>query len=88
MLVKIIARDPYSFGSGSVKIENRSETLLTLSLKISLIYIYVQNEVNPDHLYLEVKREPKVFQPLQIPRALQAELPYHLKPKVPYIVLF
>jgi hypothetical protein len=42
----------------------------------------VQNEVNPDHLYREVKREPKVFQPLQIPRALQAELPYHLKPKV------
>jgi hypothetical protein len=41
-----------------------------------------QNEVNPDHLYLEVKREPKVFQPLQIPKALQAELPYHLKPKV------
>ena len=38
--------------------------------------------MNPDHLYREVKREPKVFQPLQIPRALQAELPYHLKPKV------
>lgn len=41
----------------------------------------IQNPVNEDCLYKEVKREPKVFKPLQVPRSLQAELPYSLKPK-------
>jgi len=42
----------------------------------------IRNEVNSDSLYTEIKREPKVFNPLQIPRNLQAELPYNLKPKI------
>jgi len=42
----------------------------------------IQNEVNSDSLYKEIKRETKVFNPLQIPRNLQAELPYNLKPKM------
>ena len=42
----------------------------------------IRNEVNNDSLYKEVKRETKVFNPLQIPRNLQAELPYNLKPKM------
>ena len=37
---------------------------------------------NPDHLYTTVERQPKVFNDLKIPRNLQKELPYHLKPKV------
>lgn len=36
---------------------------------------------NPDHLYTEIKRQPKVFNELQVPRNLQKDLPYHLKPK-------
>ena len=42
----------------------------------------IQNSVNEDCLYKEITRQPKVFQPLQVPRSLQAELPYNLKPKV------
>eukprot|EP00090_Calanus_glacialis_P046436 TRINITY_DN9120_c0_g1_i1.p1 TRINITY_DN9120_c0_g1~~TRINITY_DN9120_c0_g1_i1.p1 ORF type:complete len:1240 (-),score=545.03 TRINITY_DN9120_c0_g1_i1:50-3718(-) len=43
----------------------------------------IRNEVlNDDSLYKEIKREAKVFNPLQIPRNLQAELPYSLKPKI------
>ena len=41
----------------------------------------IKNEVNKDSLYKEVKREAKVFKPLQIPRNLQADLPYNFKPK-------
>jgi len=41
----------------------------------------IQNPVNEDCLYKEIQREPKVFKPLQVPRSLQAELPYSLKPK-------
>ena len=41
----------------------------------------VMNEVNPDHLYKEIKREPKVFNDLRVPRNLQRDLPYSLKPK-------
>ena len=32
--------------------------------------------------YKDIKREPKAFKPLQIPRNLQADLPYNMKPKV------
>merc|ERR1719516_905696 len=42
----------------------------------------IRNEVNTDSLYKEVKRDPKVSNPLQIPRNLQEELPYNLKPKI------
>merc|ERR1711936_644805 len=35
-----------------------------------------------DSLYNDIKREPKAFKPLQIPRNLQADLPYNMKPKV------
>merc|ERR1711872_137445 len=42
----------------------------------------IRNEVNTDSLYKEIKRETKVFNPLQVPRNLQAELPYSLKPKI------
>jgi len=43
----------------------------------------VRTEVtNQDNLYTEVHRQTKVFKDLQIPRSLQKELPYHLKPKV------
>merc|ERR1712080_775087 len=41
----------------------------------------IQNPIDHDSLYREIKREPKVFNPLQIPKKLQAELPYSLKPK-------
>ena len=42
----------------------------------------IKNEVNDDNLYKAVKREPKVFNNLQIPRKLQSELPYNMKPKI------
>jgi len=42
----------------------------------------IKNEVNKDSLYKEIKREDKVFKPLQIPRNLQADLPYNFKPKI------
>ena len=41
----------------------------------------VRNVVDPDSLYTGIERQPKVFNPLQIPRNLQADLPYKLKPK-------
>ena len=37
---------------------------------------------NDDSLYTDVAREVKVFKDLKIPRALQKDLPYRLKPKV------
>ena len=42
----------------------------------------IRNPVNEDSIYKEIKRETKVFNPLQVPRNLQAELPYSLKPKI------
>lgn len=36
---------------------------------------------NEDSLYREIHREPKVFKPLVIPKALQRSLPYKDKPK-------
>ncbi|XP_023301151.2 ribosome biogenesis protein BMS1 homolog [Lucilia cuprina] len=41
----------------------------------------IKNEVQPDSLYTEIKRTPKVFKPLVIPKALQRALPYKDKPK-------
>merc|ERR1712130_670304 len=41
-----------------------------------------RNAVDQDSLYKDIKREPKAFKPLQIPRNLQADLPYNMKPKV------
>lgn len=41
----------------------------------------VKAEVNPDHLYTKVERQPKFFSDLQIPRNLQRDLPYTFKPK-------
>jgi len=37
---------------------------------------------NKDNLYTEIKREPKVFNELKVPRNLQKGLPYNLKPKL------
>jgi len=42
----------------------------------------VQAVVNPDNLYTSIERKPKVFSDLQIPRNLQEDLPYNLKPKM------
>lgn len=41
----------------------------------------IKNEAQPDSLYTEIKRKPKVFKPLVIPKALQRALPYKDKPK-------
>lgn len=41
----------------------------------------IKNEAEKDSLYTEIKREPKIFKPLKIPRALQRALPYKDKPK-------
>lgn len=41
----------------------------------------IQAEPNPDHLYTPIERQPKVFNELKIPKSLQQDLPYHLKPK-------
>merc|ERR1712083_778915 len=38
-------------------------------------------EPNSDNLYLPVERKPKVFNDLKVPKKLQKDLPYHLKPK-------
>ena len=38
--------------------------------------------VNPDSLYRPVERQPRVFNSLHVPRALQAALPFKSKPKV------
>ena len=37
---------------------------------------------NKDSLYTEITREAKVFSELKVPRNLQRDLPYNLKPKV------
>lgn len=42
----------------------------------------IKNEAQPDSIYTEIKREPKIFKPLTIPKALQRALPYKDKPKV------
>merc|ERR1712228_1051475 len=42
----------------------------------------IKNDVNKDNLYTQITRQEKVFKPLQIPRNLQADLPYSLKPKM------
>merc|ERR1719410_980946 len=42
----------------------------------------IRNHVDKDSLYKDIKREPKAFKPLQVPRNLQADLPYSFKPKV------
>ena len=42
----------------------------------------LRNTVNEDCIYKDIKRAPKVFAPLNIPKSLQADLPYNLKPKV------
>ena len=36
---------------------------------------------NQDSLYKTIERAPKVFNPLRIPKKLQADLPFKLKPK-------
>ena len=35
-----------------------------------------------DSLYRDIERKPKVFNPLKVPRSLQAELPFKSKPKI------
>ncbi|XP_046391230.1 ribosome biogenesis protein BMS1 homolog [Ischnura elegans] len=42
--------------------------------------IHAQPEA--DSLYTDIVRQPKVFRPLMVPKALQKELPYKYKPKV------
>ena len=42
----------------------------------------IRNEVSQDSLYTEVKRGVREFQPLNIPKSLQASLPYSAKPKI------
>ncbi|XP_044743641.1 ribosome biogenesis protein BMS1 homolog [Chrysoperla carnea] len=42
----------------------------------------IQVQPNPDHLYTEIVRQPKVFKPLVIPKSLQKALPYRDKPKL------
>ncbi|XP_034238787.1 ribosome biogenesis protein BMS1 homolog isoform X2 [Thrips palmi] len=41
----------------------------------------IRGDANKDSQYTPITREPKVFRPLVIPRALQKELPYRDKPK-------
>ncbi|CAB3254368.1 unnamed protein product [Arctia plantaginis] len=41
----------------------------------------IKNEANTDAMYTEIKRAPKVFKPLVIPKNLQKGLPYRFKPK-------
>ncbi|XP_036338167.1 ribosome biogenesis protein BMS1 homolog [Rhagoletis pomonella] len=42
----------------------------------------IHNQAQPDSQYIEIKREPKIFKPLTIPKALQRALPYKDKPKL------
>ncbi|XP_067646633.1 ribosome biogenesis protein BMS1 homolog [Eurosta solidaginis] len=42
----------------------------------------IRNDAQPDSQYTDIKREPKVFKPLAIPKALQRALPYKDKPKL------
>lgn len=37
---------------------------------------------NSDSLYRDIERAPKVFNPLKVPRSLQAALPFKTKPKI------
>ncbi|RZF35566.1 hypothetical protein LSTR_LSTR005094 [Laodelphax striatellus] len=41
----------------------------------------VHSQPQSDSLYSEIQRDPVVFKPLSIPRRLQKELPYRMKPK-------
>lgn len=41
----------------------------------------IRSDPSMDSLYTPIERQPKVFQPLVIPRTLQKELPYKDKPK-------
>ncbi|KAK3932873.1 Ribosome biogenesis protein BMS1-like protein [Frankliniella fusca] len=41
----------------------------------------IQGQAQKDSLYTNIVREPKVFRPLVVPRALQKELPYRDRPK-------
>lgn len=41
----------------------------------------IQGQTQKDSLYTPIAREPKVFRPLVIPRALQKDLPYRDRPK-------
>ncbi|KAG6453918.1 hypothetical protein O3G_MSEX008392 [Manduca sexta] len=41
----------------------------------------IRSDANTDSMYTEIQREPKVFKPLVIPKALQKGLPYKFKPK-------
>lgn len=41
----------------------------------------IKNDANTDAMYTEIKRAPKVFKPLVIPKNLQKGLPYRFKPK-------
>ena len=41
----------------------------------------IRNQEQTDSLYKDIAREPKIFNDLQIPRNLQKDLPYSLKPK-------
>jgi ribosome biogenesis protein BMS1 len=41
----------------------------------------IRNEPNIDSLYKPIERKERVFRPLQIPKQLQQDLPFHLKPK-------
>ncbi|ALC44919.1 CG7728 [Drosophila busckii] len=42
----------------------------------------IKNEAQPDSMYTEITRKPKIFRPLVIPKALQRALPYKDKPKL------
>lgn len=42
----------------------------------------IRNQPNVDSLYTDIKREPKRFKPLVIPKSLQRALPYKYKPKL------
>lgn len=41
----------------------------------------IHYDANKDSMYSDIKREPKVFKPLVIPKELQKGLPYRFKPK-------
>ncbi|XP_053953734.1 ribosome biogenesis protein BMS1 homolog [Anastrepha ludens] len=42
----------------------------------------IHNQAQRDSQYTEIKREPKIFKPVAIPKALQRALPYKDKPKL------
>ncbi|XP_026488648.2 ribosome biogenesis protein BMS1 homolog [Vanessa tameamea] len=47
----------------------------------------IKHEANNDSMYTDIVRQPKVFKPLVIPKALQKALPYRLKPKAKTMTL-